>query len=58
MKSLQVEVCFSSVYNAPWTARWYNPTITRKLEDEIKELRDWFPNTEFVAMEDMNSQSE
>jgi hypothetical protein len=43
------------VYNALQTFQWYNPIYARELEEQIKELRDQFPNTESVVVGDLNS---
>jgi hypothetical protein len=37
-------------------SKWYNPSFTRELKEEMKVLSNRFLNTEFVILSDMNCQ--
>jgi hypothetical protein len=52
--NIQLEICLGFVNNAPHTFRCYNPFFTRELE-EVKVQGDRYPDSESVAMDDMNS---
>jgi hypothetical protein len=53
-----IKVCIGFTYKAPQNSRWYNPNFTKELEGDINNLRDSYPNSEFLIMGDWNSRIE
>jgi hypothetical protein len=49
------EMCIGFNYNLPPNSCWYYPNFTRESEKEINELRDLYPNSEFLLLGDMTS---
>jgi exonuclease III len=50
-----IKVCLSFIYNSPQNSRWYNPSFSKELEGDINNLKDSYPNSEFLIMGDWNS---
>jgi hypothetical protein len=51
-----IKVRISFIYKAPQNSWWYNPNITKELEGD-NNLRDSYPNSEFLIMGDWNSRT-